>query len=162
MINQKSIFNFDYPLQEDKDVDLEFKIKQRIRNGSYNKLIERDIKRYSDKYITEITKEELLGQINLEILSPELIEVYRKEGALSSSRGTLREGSLLDRGLLDRGLLDRGGDSLVNTIKLDDNENELSMTEEEADQSLQGDDDYNHYYNDEDELVGEEELEGEL
>lgn len=124
-MDEEDLLNFNYPLLPQKYIELETKIKQTLRNISYNIQEPREIERYSDKYAASISHEEILRTINIELMGPELLQLY---GANYSKD--------------------------VDVINADVNENSSERKEENADNdSLAGGDDYSEYMQDEDELI---------
>lgn len=81
-------FDFNYPLLEEEYSDYEIKIKQRLRDISYNKEIKRDIERHSDIYVSSVPLEEIHKTINMELLGPELIRAF---GMTASRRAEVLE-----------------------------------------------------------------------
>lgn len=118
--------NLNYPVLPNKLVDLEIKIKKAIRATSLNKKHDREIERYSDRYILAEDHSELMKTINIELMGPELVKIY---------------GSSFNKDI----------DELK--AEVDDNSNEEEEQAEE--ESLEGGDDYDAWYNDEGELVDE-------
>ncbi|KAI5168346.1 hypothetical protein PAEPH01_0059 [Pancytospora epiphaga] len=123
------IFDFNYPLLSSDQIAHEVKIKQALRDSSYNEIEAREITRYSDRYICVPSHDAIEKLIDIELLSPELIKLY---GAFISKD--------------------------VAVVQADVDEQSAENNEEDAEnESLAGGDDYSGYYNDEDELVGENE-----
>lgn len=130
-MNDEDILNFNYPLQPQELIDLEKEIKQDLRNISYNSKIPREIDRFSDKYIEVISEKELLDSIYVELLSPELMEMFGVKTNKKLDVVDVADGSSTEDPL---GKID----------------------EKDEKESLAGGDDYSDYFNEDEELVHEE------
>lgn len=128
----EKMWEFNHPLLPQKYVALESRIKQALRDMSYNQEDEREIERYSDRYISSIRHEDIMATVNTELMGPELVRMYGAEF-----------------------------DKDVDIIQAEIDDSSSNKTDEGVgDHSLEGGDDYSGYFNDEDELVDENNNDG--
>lgn len=122
MNEEDDLLNFNYPLIDNELIELETKVKQTLRDISYNIPIDRDIPRYSDKYISYISYSDIVNTLNIELAGPELLRNWNTEYNIE-----------------------------VINVEVDENSEEHVVEEGSAeDDSLQGGDDYaGNYYDDE-------------
>lgn len=126
-MDEEKIWNFNYPLLPQKSIASETKIKQSLRNLSYNLKAEREVERYSDKYISSICYEDIMSTVNIELMGPELVKMYGAEFSKD-----------------------------VDVIQAEMDDSSSTKAEDGVeDHSLEGGHDYSDYFNDEDELVDE-------
>ncbi|KAI5151074.1 hypothetical protein ENBRE01_1883 [Enteropsectra breve] len=119
--------NFNFPVVADELIETEIKIKQDLRNNAYNREEDREIERYSDNFATVMSIEKIMEEINIELLNPELTETSK---------------------MLRAEKMDVGEDLEEPSAE--------NAPNEESHESLQGDDDYNFFYNDDEDLVNEQ------
>lgn len=129
-MNEDDLLNFNYPIQASPQIQAEREIKERLRSKSLNLGEMREIERYSDKYMSATSKQEIERGINVEILSPELQRSYGMYSGVEA-------------------------ETVVDDI--DENEDEKEQVEEQSgeNESLEGGDDYMDNYYEEDEFVDE-------
>lgn len=123
-----SLLNLNYPLQSTQLIRTEAKVKQSLRNMSLNAPEPREIERYSDRYAASIPHSLVLQSIDVELIGPELQKIHG---------------------------LDSGGDVDVILDDVGEEESLSRVADEDGDGSLDGGDDYNENYYDDDELVEE-------
>ncbi|KAI4290794.1 hypothetical protein PAPHI01_0068 [Pancytospora philotis] len=130
----RDLFEFNYPLLPQDEIAFETKVKKRLRDISYNFREEREIARYSDRYVFSIPHSKIMETVDMELLSPELVRMY------GAGHGRRAEEIQAD---------------------VDENSSERQEGSAEEDGSLGGGDDYSEYYNDEEELVADKDGGGE-
>ena len=132
-MNKRKLLNFEYADCSSELVDAELQIKQDLRNVSYNIEEEREVQRYFDKYFDTISRADVMKTVNIELLSPELISMYGGE---------------------------LGRDIEVIHRDISDGESEGASSSTKEDESLQGEDDYVFYNEDEEPDSEEKDYEG--
>lgn len=75
-MDENEFLNFNYPLQSQSYIQVETKLKQVLRRSTFNFAEVKDIKRYSDRHNSPISRMELLKTINAELLNSELQKYY--------------------------------------------------------------------------------------
>lgn len=130
-MNKEEILNFNYPMQSMELIEIEKEIKQELRNDSFNSELSKEIERFSDKYTETLAEDAIVKKINIELLSPELIEMF---------------GIKMEKNL-DVVQVEEASSEKIN------GEDAESKDDKE---SLDGGDDYSDYFNDEEELVNED------
>lgn len=137
-MDNDDLLNFNYPIQKQSVIDMEAKIKEHMRNLSYNFPEQREIERYSDKYIESINLENIMKTVNIELSGPELIRMHAPNNTGTNNTG------------------------LVDVIHAEVDDESIEHNENIEEESLGGGDDYNEYFNDEDELVNENNTRGDM
>lgn len=127
-MNEDNLLNFNYKLLPDQNINIENEIKQEMRDNSLNEFEENDIKRYSDKYITNSTYTTVIKSLDIEILPFELQMMY----GFNCSKDL----------------------EAVVGEEIEDNSESVSQEKSES-SSLHGGDDYHDNYYDDEELVNE-------
>ncbi|ELA42821.1 uncharacterized protein VICG_00136 [Vittaforma corneae ATCC 50505] len=129
-MTEDDLLNFNYPIQPQAQIQMENKIKQELRSLSLNTFVPREIERYTDKYLSAISRQDIQKTINIEIMSPEL----------QRSRETCPG--------IDTNVI-------FNDMGDEDNNNDGVCNDSSEHGSLETGNDYEHNYYEEDELADE-------
>lgn len=124
-MDEQNLLNFNYPLLNSNQIQAEKDIKQQIRDSSLNKHLINEIERYSDKYLGTVSYSEIMKNTNRELMSLEMQKFY---GSYYQNQSNI----------------------ILNDIDEEENVNFSHADELEEDLSLEGGDDYEHNYYDED------------
>ncbi|KAM0681676.1 hypothetical protein GINT2_000190 [Glugoides intestinalis] len=128
-MDENELLNFNYPLESQNYIQVETKLKQALRRNNFNFTETKDIKRYSDRHTSPISRMELLKTINVELLNSELQKYYGIK--------TNTEGNIIVRD-------DDDDDEYVNNNCSDQSTENFS---------IEGTNDYEQNYYDEDEYI---------
>jgi hypothetical protein len=129
-MTEDELLNFNYPIQSKELIELENKVKEELRTNSLNVFFPKEVERYTDKYVSTVSRQDVLKTINVEIMSPELQKSYGISHFINAN--------------------------IILNEEDDENNANDNIKEESADHnSLEGGDDYEQNYYDEEDLVDE-------
>lgn len=125
---EDDLLNFNYPMQPRTQIQEENRIKQELGRLALSACMPKEVERYSDRYASAVSREDIQKTINMEIMSPEL---QRSCGSCP------------------------GVDASVVLDDMDEEGCNNSIDGSSEHGSLEGGDDYEQNYYEEDEMAGE-------